>query len=91
MLFVVEELAEMKNLLLKLSAQGSKRAIVSQLFPTELGNENRLAIEDEYKKQFQLIAKNGDFYFQDSKMHLQFNWIDLGKKQNFLILNIFLQ
>ena len=91
MLFVVEELAEMKNFLFKLSAQGSKRAIVSQLFPAELSNENRQAIEDEYKKQFQLIAKGADFYFQDSKMNLQFNWIDLGKKQNFLILNIFLQ
>lgn len=91
MLFVVEELVGIKKLLLKLSEHGTKRVIISQLFPTELGKEKRPEIEDEYKKQFQLIAKDANFYFPDSPMHLQFHWIDLGKKQNFLILNIFLQ
>ncbi len=91
MMFVLEELQDVPTMLSSLRAMGMRRTIISQLFPSELGVENRNSIQAEYKKQLQLSEKAGTFYFPDNNTHLQFNWIDLGKNQNFLILNIFLQ
>ena len=70
---------------------GTKRVIISQLFPTELGKEKRPEIEDEYKKQFQLIAKMQILFSRLANapsISLDRPW---EKQKIFFILNIFLQ
>ena len=90
MTFVVEALEAISPLLFSLQSSGIQKTIVCQLFPVDMESEARERIQAEYIKKWQLSQRGNIFYFPDEKKYVLFNWIDLGKKQNFLVLNIFL-
>ena len=90
MMFVVENMDDLKNLLQKLKSTNVPKVIVSQAFPSGLETGSRDNIVQNYSKSLTLTKQGDKFYFQNEEMYAIFEWIDLGKNQSLLVLNIFL-
>ncbi len=90
MMFVVENMDDLKNLLQKLKSTNVPKVIVSQAFPSGLETGSRDNIVQNYSKSLTLTQQGDKFYFPNEEMYTIFEWIDLGKNQSLLVLNIFL-
>jgi hypothetical protein len=90
MTFTLEDLNGLSFLLQKFESANIREVIVSQVFSAAMNDRNKTEAMEIYIKYLELSQKKDRFYFPDEKMYVTFSWIDLGKNQNLLVLNIFL-
>jgi len=90
MMFVVENMDDLKTLLQKLKSTNVPKVIISQAFPSGIETGSRDNIVQNYTKSLTLTQQGDKFYFPNEEMYAIFEWIDLGKNQSLLVLNIFL-
>ncbi len=90
MTFTLEDLNDLSILLQKFKSANIGKAIVSQVFPAAMDDISKSKAMEIYITYLELSRREDRFYFPDEKMYVTFNWIDLGKNQNLLVLNIFL-
>lgn len=90
MTFVMEKLEFLPSLLDKLKLAGKEKVLLSEAFASEMNFNSRLLAENIYTKSLNLSQKEDKYYFPDGKKYVTFHWIEYGKKQTLLVLNIFL-
>ncbi len=91
MTFTLEDLNGLSLLLQKFKSANIGKVLVSQVFSAALDDRSRSMAEEVYVKHLELSQKEDRYYLPEGKMYVTFSWIDLGKNQNLLVLNIFLQ